>query len=132
MKLMLGRGEETEADIGEAIRLSPRDPALSSWYTMMGVANMFLGTYERAAEHLRRSSGMNPRLAMAHFFLAAALALTGRIAEAAEARDTGLKLDPNFSVAKFRDDRRSDHPVYLQQRERVYEGLRKAGVPEGQ
>jgi TolB-like protein/class 3 adenylate cyclase/tetratricopeptide (TPR) repeat protein len=130
-KLMLGRGEETEADIGEAIRLSPRDPALSTWYRMMGVANVFLGRYERAVEHLRRSAGMNPRQTMAHLFLAAALALTGRMAEAAEARDAGLKLDPNFSVAKYRDDRRGDHPVYLQQRERVYEGLRKAGVPEG-
>jgi TolB-like protein/tetratricopeptide (TPR) repeat protein len=130
-KLMLGRGEETEADIGEAIRLSPRDPALSSWYSMMGVANVFLGRYEHAMEHLRRSVGMNPRQANSRFFLAAALALTDRIAEAAEVRDAGLKLNPNFTVAKFRDDRRSDHPVYLQQRERVYEGLRKAGVPEG-
>jgi hypothetical protein len=74
---------------------------------------------------------MNPRQTMAHLFLAAALALTGRMAEAAEARDAGLKLDPNFSVAKYRDDPRGNHPVYLQQRERVYEGLRKAGVPEG-
>ena len=131
MKLMIGRGEETEADIGEAIRLSPRDPDLSSWYILMGVANMFLGRYEHAVEHLRRSVGMNPRVAMAHLFLAAALALTGRMAEAAEARDASLKVDPSFTVARFRDDPRSDHPVYLQQRERVYEGLRKAGVPEG-
>jgi hypothetical protein len=97
----------------------------------MAVANLFPGRYEHAVEHLRRSAGMNPRQAMAHFFLASALALAGRMAEAAQARDAGLKLDPNFSVAKFRDDQRSD-PVYLQQRERVYDGLRKAGVPEGQ
>jgi TolB-like protein/class 3 adenylate cyclase/Flp pilus assembly protein TadD len=129
-KLMVGRGEETEPDVGEAIRLSPRDPALSSWCFWMGVANMYLGRFDRALEHLRRSVGTNPRQPLAQFFMAAALASTGRLAEAAEARDAGLRLDPDFSIAKFIDERRSDHPVYLQQRERVYQGMRNAGLPE--
>jgi TolB-like protein/tetratricopeptide (TPR) repeat protein len=131
MKLMLGRGEETEAHIHEAIRLSPSDPGLYDWYGLLGVADIFLGRPERAVENLRRSVGLNPYRAIGKLLLAAALALTGRMAEAAEAREAGLKLNPNFSVAKYRDDRRSDHPVYLQQRERMYEGLSKAGVPEG-
>jgi tetratricopeptide (TPR) repeat protein len=130
VKMMIGRCEETEADIVEATRLSPRDPALGSWYRMMGFANVFLGRYDRAVEQVRRSLSMNPQIPLTHFVLAAALALKGCIAEAAEARDAGLKLDPNFSVARYRKDRRSDNPVFLQQRERMYEGLRKAGVPE--
>ena len=42
MKLMIGRCEETEPHVAEAIRLSPRDPALSSWYRMMGIANVLI------------------------------------------------------------------------------------------
>jgi tetratricopeptide (TPR) repeat protein len=92
---------------------------------------VFLGRYDRATEQLRRSIAMNPQIPLTHFMLAAALALTGRMTEAAEARDAGLVLDPNFSVARYCKDPRSDNPVFLQQRERMYKGLRKADVPEG-
>ncbi|HYM33383.1 MAG TPA: hypothetical protein VEU47_18940, partial [Candidatus Cybelea sp.] len=85
-----------------------------------------------ALEHLRRAIGINPREALSHFYIAAALALTGHMAEAEAARDAGLRLDPNFSVVRIRDDRRGNDPVHLQQRERLYEGMRKAGVPEGE
>ena len=132
MKLMIGRCEETEPHIAEAVRLSPRRPALSSWYRMMGIANVFLGRCDRAIEQLRRSIAMNSQMPLTRFVLAAALALTGRMTEAGEALDAGLVLDPNFSVARYRNDRRSDNPVFLQQRERMIEGLRKACVPEGQ
>jgi TolB-like protein len=131
MKLMIGRCEETEPHIAEAMRLSPRDPALSSWYRMMGITYVFQGRDDHAIEQLRRSIAMNPQIPLTHFVLAAALALTGRMTEAVEARDAGLVLDANFSVARYCNDRRSDNPVFLQQRERMYEGLRKAGVPEG-
>jgi hypothetical protein len=40
-------------------------------------------------------------------------------------------LDPAFSVGQFRDAARSDNAVYLEQRERIIDGLRKAGAPEG-
>jgi hypothetical protein len=39
--------------------------------------------------------------------------------------------DPNFTVARFRNERRSENPTFLAQRERIYEGLSLAGVPEG-
>ncbi len=42
-----------------------------------------------------------------------------------------LELNPSFTIARFRSQTNSDHPVYLAGRERMYEGLRKAGVPEG-
>ena len=39
---------------------------------------------------------------------------------------------PNYSVARFRDAMaESDNPTYQAQRERIIEGMRKAGVPEG-
>jgi hypothetical protein len=42
----------------------------------------------------------------------------------------GLALDPTFTIRRFRANNWSDNPVYLAGRERVIEGLRKAGVPE--
>ena len=37
---------------------------------------------------------------------------------------------PNATVARYDDSRRSTHPIYLAQRERLYAGLRKAGLPQ--
>jgi tetratricopeptide (TPR) repeat protein len=132
MKVLLGRAEEAEADLTNAIRLSPRDPGLDRWHALLGIADLFLGRLESALDRLRKSVEINPNVAMPHFFLAAASALSGRAAEAREARNAGLRLDPNFNVARFRNERRSENPTFLAQRERIYEGLSLAGVPEGQ
>ena len=131
MKVLLGRAEEAEADLTKAIRLSPRDPSLDRWISLLGIADLFLGRLESAVERLRKSVEMNPQLALPQFFLAAALALDGRSTEAHEARDAGLKLDPNFTVARFQNEARSKNPTFLEQRERIYEGLILARVPEG-
>jgi TolB-like protein/tetratricopeptide (TPR) repeat protein len=131
MKVLLGRAEEAEADLTNAIRLSPRDPGLDRWHALLGIADLFLGRLESALDRLRKSVEINPNVAMAHFFLAAASTLSGRAAEAREARNAGLRLDPNFTVARFRNERRSENPTFLAQRERIYEGLSLAGVPEG-
>jgi hypothetical protein len=80
---------------------------------------------------LRKSVEINPHVAMTHFFLAAASALSGHADEASGEREAGSQLDPNFTVARFRNERRSQNQTFLTQRERIYEGLRLAGVPEG-
>ena len=51
--------------------------------------------------------------------------------EAREAARAGLELNPGFTIAWDRATRPSDHPVLLASRERVHEGMRLAGVPEG-
>jgi tetratricopeptide (TPR) repeat protein len=130
MELMAGRGERTEARVRKAIRLSPRDPALGFWLTMMGAADLYLGRNDSAIQHLRTAIGANSAHPLPHFFLAAALALGGQIDEAGRARMAGLKLDPNFTVGRFRGELRSSNKVFLAQRERMYEALRLAGVPE--
>ncbi len=131
MKVLLGRAEEAEADLANAIRLSPRDPGLDRWYGLLGIADLYLGRLESALDRLRKSVEINPDVALTQFFLAAASALNGHAAEAREARDAGLRLDANFTVARFRNERRSDNPIFLAQRERIFEGLSLAGVPEG-
>jgi len=54
------------------------------------------------------------------------LAISGRAMAQA-----GLALNPSFTIRRYRTFTASNHPVYLAGRERVYEGLRMAGAPEG-
>jgi TolB-like protein/Flp pilus assembly protein TadD len=130
MKFYLGRSAETEAHVAEALRLSPRDPLLFHWRYLIGVADLYLGRGVRAIKGLRQSVELNAHWALSHFVLAAALAQAGLLAEAMETREAALRLAPNFTIGKFRAQVVSSNPVYLAQRERLYEGLRRAGVPE--
>jgi|RhiMethySRZTD1v2_1073278.scaffolds.fasta_scaffold97188_2 TolB-like protein/class 3 adenylate cyclase len=130
-KIGIGRSEETEAHVAEALRLSPRDTTAYVWMAGAGAAKLYLGADEAAVAWLRRAIENNRNQAIAHFWLAAALAFLGRVDEARAAAQAGLALDPAFTVARFRNAAASDNPVYLRQRERVCDGMREAGVPEG-
>jgi len=43
----------------------------------------------------------------------------------------GLAGNPRFTIKRYRAAASSDNAVYLAQRERIIEGMRLAGVPEG-
>jgi TolB-like protein len=130
-KLLLDRSEETEAHILEALRLSPRDTFAFRWLAFVGFAKLQLGADEEAVAWLRQSIEANRNLPLAHFHLAAALALLGQLDEAHSAAQAGLALHPDFTICRFRASPYSDNPGYLAKRERTYEGMRLAGVPEG-
>ena len=130
-KLIIGRGEETEAHVNEALRLSPRDTNVYSWMGIAGLAKVLLGRDEEAVARLRRSIETNRNWPSAHFYLSAALAQLGRLEEARAAATAGLALDPTFTVRRYRSGAPGDNQAYLAQRERIYDGMRKAGVPEG-
>jgi TolB-like protein/class 3 adenylate cyclase len=130
-KCFLGRAQETEAHIQDALRLSPRDTSAYRWEAFSGIAKVFLGKDEEAAPQLRRAIEINRNLQPAHFYLAAALAGLGRLDEARSAVKEGLSIDPTFTIRRYRGDAPSDNPVFLAGRQRIYEMMRKVGVPEG-
>ena len=132
-KFFLGRGEETEPHINEALRLSPRDIFAHRWMAIVGFAKAQLGADAEAIVWLRRALDANRNHSTAHFVLAAALARLGELDEARATVQAGLALDPNFTIRRFRDatNARSDIPTFLAWRDRVIEGMRLAGVPEG-
>jgi tetratricopeptide (TPR) repeat protein len=130
-KLYLGRGEETEAYVKEALRLSPRDTWAFNWLAMVGYAKNSIGHCEEAVAWLRRSIDANPNHRMSHFQLASALARLGRSEEARAAARFGFAIDPQFTISAFRSSITNDNPTYVAQREHVIEGMRRAGVPEG-
>jgi TolB-like protein/Flp pilus assembly protein TadD len=132
-KSLLGRGEETEAHVNEALRLSPRDNFAYQWMVWVGFAKVQLNRDAEAVVWLRRGLDANRNYSNAHFHLAAALARLGELDEARARVEVGLALDPAFTIRRLRAATRgrSDNPIYLAGRERVFEGMRLAGVPEG-
>jgi TolB-like protein/class 3 adenylate cyclase len=132
-KIFIGRAEETEAHVAEALRLSPRDTLAYLWMNVAGLAKLHLGSYEQAAMWLRRSVEANRNSPLAIFHLAAALAQLDRLDEAHSAVKAGLALNPSFSISRAHAARtaRSADPTYLARLEPIFEGWRKAGLPEG-
>jgi tetratricopeptide (TPR) repeat protein len=102
------------------------------WMNVAGVAKLHLGSYEQAVAWLRRSVDANRNYPLSVFHLAAALAQLDRIDEARSAVKASLAVNPAFAISRVRASRtaRTDDPTCLAQLERIFEGLRKAGVPE--
>ena len=120
-----------EAHVREAFRVSPRDLRVYLWMGFVGFAKFFEGADAEAVTWLRRSVEANRNYALAHFYLATALAHLGALDEVRAAAQAGIALNPGFTVSRYRATAPSAHPKYLAGRERVYEGLRMAGVAEG-
>ena len=58
-KIFIGRAEETEAHVVEALRLSPRDTMAYIWMTNAGIAKNYLGRWEQAVAWFRRAIEAN-------------------------------------------------------------------------
>lgn len=127
--IFLGRAEETERDIAAAIRLSPKDPLLGAWLAREGLAKLHLGQDQEAIAPLRRAAAVNPLFDFPHLYLACAFARLDRDAEARASLAEFLKLRPGYTLARYRGLTSTD-PNFLAQRERIYDGLRRAGLPE--
>jgi TolB-like protein/DNA-binding winged helix-turn-helix (wHTH) protein/Tfp pilus assembly protein PilF len=129
-KVFIGRSEETEAHINEALRLSPRDTFSFRWLYFRALAKLQLGADGEGITWLRRSIETNRGYPLAHFHLAAALALTGQLDQARAAAQAGLALEPTFTVRRYRLNASSDNPDFLAKRGRLCDGMGMAGVPE--
>lgn len=129
----LGRAGETVTYVQQALRLSPRDPSLANWLSFIGRAEFYLGRDDAAIDSLLKAEVVNPRLSGIYLHLAAAYALTNRDTPARDALAQFEKLEPDTTIAKVKAEtqKMSDNPTFLKQRERLYDGLRKAGMPEG-
>jgi adenylate cyclase len=136
--LNLGQFEKSLEYYNEAIRLSPRDPALVFWYGGKTAAHFALKQYDQAIVFARRALAINSNHnPLAHGDLIAAFALTGHDAEAREALrrylaqpTTSLKTVAAWKAYRARTTNRGSDPRILESDERTCEGLRKAGMPE--
>jgi adenylate cyclase len=111
-----------------ALRLSPRDRLVGTYASLaMTQVNFAAGRYPECVTWAGSMIEKSPGHIAGHFFLTAALAMQGDLAAAAEARDILLRLRPEFSLAWMTEN----VPPTGEMAERLREGLRKAGVPEG-
>jgi DNA-binding SARP family transcriptional activator len=108
--------------------LAPFDPYYGFFETIYAIAHMIEGDYEQVITVGRRVIKANPEFTAGYKPVIAALALLGRIDEAKPHVEQLLDLEPDFTIAHFRE-------VYPlkddNDRDRYCEGLRLAGIPEG-
>ena len=120
--------------VDKAIRISPRDAFVRLFYHLKGWALVEKQDYAQAVESLRLSIPNSAR-AFPYLLLASALALIGHTSEAHEALQQYLAYPggtPGATIAQLRAFQMStaDNPAWIAYNERLFEGLRKAGMPE--
>jgi adenylate cyclase len=132
--LYLGRPEQALDWFAKADRIGPRDPGRWTWLDGRGHALILLGRDEEAARSLIGALDANPKNVSSHAFLAAAYALLDRIEQAHAELAIYDERRPGTRISTFRLNSpvplMLTSPAYRQQRERLNEGLRRAGMPE--
>jgi TolB-like protein/Flp pilus assembly protein TadD len=128
--LMLGLPNQAIEHARKVKRFSPPDPYLYVFHTQEGLAHLMLGEDDVAVSCLRQAVANNPEFPAASGYLVAALALTGKAAEARQqlARYLSLPESRVRTVEGWRQMAYSENPAYLALRERIYNGLQQAGM----
>ncbi|MBV8289802.1 MAG: hypothetical protein JOZ35_23055, partial [Hyphomicrobiales bacterium] len=117
----LGRYDQTKSDLLQAMRLSPRDPAMGLFRVSLAEAELGLGHFDAAIDLVHQAIDTGYRTSYPYSRLAAAYALKGNMEDAKTALAEALRLSPKLTVKSVA--RTNPFPVLL-------EGLRKAGLPE--
>jgi adenylate cyclase len=127
-----GRTEKADQYLDTALRLGPHDSLAVVFFGEKGDGLFNQSRYEEATEFFKRAIAVAPEAVMPSFKLAASLALSGHDAEAREAlrRYLALPLDIPKTIAQFKARQPYDTPSLRSYYDRLYEGLRKAGLPE--
>ena len=121
-KNSLGRFEQAKLDAERAMRLSPRDPLIGLFHVVAGDAEISLGHLDAAIDeyHTAIDSGFRPFFVYTN--LAAAYANAGKMDEAKAALSEARRQNPKLTV-KWMIEHTPNLPA-------VFDGLRKAGLPE--
>ena len=121
-ELMMGRPKEALEFIAMALRLNSRPPSWYYWY--LGFAQLFNGQHDLAVATLRREETYRTA---SRRTLAAALALSGNIAEAQAEAKYFLASNPHFTIRKWLQAQPFKDPETART---LIEGYRLAGLPE--
>ena len=130
--LFEGRAAQAIPNAETALRLSPRDPRRNEWAFRICHAHAHMGEWEKAVEWCQESIATNAGFWLPYVDLAAANGWLGHDAEGKAAIDGLHKLMPGFTVQDWANIKWSDNPQFQREYARIVEGLRKAGLPEGE
>jgi tetratricopeptide (TPR) repeat protein len=131
--MYLGHSEEGVAGIERALRLSPHDFQEPIWQVHLCYLHNNLAQWEQSIEWCEKALANNVREKQyALGSLAAADVWAGHDKEAKEAVAELRKLNPSITLQSAAGYfYLSDDPTYKAQSARILDGLRKAGLPEG-
>ena len=127
-----GRTEKANEYADAALRLGPHNSVAYVFLNDKGMGLFTLSRNEEATEFFKRAIAVYPEFASAYIRLTASLALSGHDAEAGDTlrRYLALPLDIPKTIAQFKARRPDDTPNLRSYYDRLYQGLRKAGLPE--
>ncbi|MEA2872447.1 MAG: adenylate cyclase [Hyphomicrobiales bacterium] len=124
----LGRGEQAIKHAERALRLSPLDRGLFTYYSALNLAHYAHGSYEEAVRWGKLSASENPLYTANLRYLVAALAALDRLDEARAAAATLVQLEPDFRLSSFE---RALQPFRVPEiSAKFMEHLRKSGLPD--
>jgi adenylate cyclase len=123
---MGGAAEEAIKEFKIANRLDPFPPPWIQHY--LGAAYRVNGEYQKAIEVFKKVIKKSPDYWISYLDLAICYGLIGHEKEARKAAAEALRIDPNLSIAKI-----TKNMIFYRDKadkERTFEVLRKAGLPE--
>jgi adenylate cyclase len=127
VRAWLGEPELAIHQLQRAMRNSPVDVLMFSMHTGMAMAHFVAGRDDEAYAWAEKALQRNPLAAPALRVAVASGALLGRLTDATKYLSLLRQLDPGLCLANLGDRIVLRRP---QDRERLAEGLRKAGLPE--
>jgi tetratricopeptide (TPR) repeat protein len=128
--ILMGRPAMAIPPLQRAIALSPRANALSTIYRNVAVAYLHDGNDEEAIAYAERSLRLPNPWARSYETAGAVYGAVGLIDDGRAAVKVLLERWPDYSIAQHKKEMMSNRPVFLEQRERYLEGLRRCGLPE--
>src|SRR4030088_642456 len=100
-----------------------RDPFIGIWHVLWGDAEIGLGHFDVAVEQYRTAIDAGFRAYFPYSNMAAAYALAGKMDEAKSALVEARRINPQLNVRWLM--------AHAPNSPRLFDGLRKAGLPEG-
>jgi DNA-binding winged helix-turn-helix (wHTH) protein/TolB-like protein/tetratricopeptide (TPR) repeat protein len=125
-----GRWEEALRQLEMPLKLNPLDRD-NVWKIHSIAANSLIALH-RYDEAIERARLAVDSPAGGHLHLASAEALRGNIDVARQHAAEALKRQPKYTIARQRASRGSTEPAFTTGLEHFFEGLRLAGLPDGQ
>jgi TolB-like protein/DNA-binding winged helix-turn-helix (wHTH) protein/Tfp pilus assembly protein PilF len=127
---LLGQPEQAIAREEQAIRVSPRDTRLHNFTLTMAAAEYQRGRYREALALAERAVNLNPDFGLSYAYLAGAAVEVGDVARARSVLAEFRRHLPEATVESMRKEMTSDAPAFVAFRERMFDDLRKAGLPD--
>jgi adenylate cyclase len=124
----IGEAEEAVSRARHALRLSPFDQSLFSFYMFLNLAFYAKGEFEESVKWGRMSFNENSLYTANHRILIAGLVGLGRLEEARDVAARMIGIEPEFRLKTYERTRQPFRDAQI--RERYMEHLRAAGLPE--